>query len=116
MKNCLELSGIQIMGEKVVSNKGTYIRKSIRVLSPAMGEKINTKVVYGESIDEVIDSAGKLTNKAAYTTVNIGVLNPAEGEYGNSCRFDISKRFVLQMCSYHFLILKRMSLQSSQSE
>jgi hypothetical protein len=93
VKNCLELSGIQIMGEKVVSDKGTVHTEKYKGFVSGDGEKINTKVVYGESIDEVIDSAGKLTNKAAYTTVNIGVLNPAEGEYGNFRRFDISKRF-----------------------
>lgn len=93
IKNCLELSGIQLMGNKVVSDKGGIHTEMYKGFVSGDSKEISTKVVYGETVDEVLDSAGMLTNKDAYTTVNIGTLNPLKGEYGDYHKFDIAKRY-----------------------
>lgn len=94
VKNCIELSGMQVFENKVVSDKGIIHTEMYKGFVESNDRNFGTKIIYGENIDELLDKAGTFTNKSPeYIIVNIGTLNPLEGGYGDFHKFDIIKRY-----------------------
>ncbi len=97
LRGCLEGLGIKLDGDRLAADKETKAAHTENYKGFISGEKpdVKARVVYGNSIDEVLDKAAVLAdkNKKSYTTVNIGGLNKSEGQYMDYRRFDIASRY-----------------------
>lgn len=93
VEECCDMLRLTVINNRIMTAKGDVHTEMYKGFVSDGINDINTKTVYGNSIDEVLDMAGKLTNKANYKTVNIGTLDPFSGGYGHFYKFDIAKRY-----------------------
>lgn len=97
LRVCLAGLGIKLDGDRLAADKETKAAHTENYKGFISGEKpdVKARVVYGNSIDEVLDKAAVLAdkNKKSYTTVNIGGLNKSEGQYMDYRKFDIASRY-----------------------
>lgn len=92
VKKCLELLGVEFKGDMPIT--GNIHNEPYKGFISGDNKEVGTKVVYGDSIDAVLDKAARISDKiSAYTNVNIGVLNKTEGQYIDFRKFDIAKRY-----------------------
>lgn len=92
VKKCLELLGVEFNGDMPIT--GNIHNEPYKGFISGDNKEVGTKVVYGDSIDAVLDKAARISDKiSAYTNVNIGVLNKTEGQYIDFRKFDIAKRY-----------------------
>lgn len=96
LKGCLEGLEIKLDGDKLAENKTSREVHTERYKGFVCGnnQDVRTRVVYGNSIDEVLNGADKLMKRnASYTSVNLGTFNEAEGQYENFRKYDIARRY-----------------------
>ena len=96
LKGCLEGLEIKLDGDKLAENKNIreVHTEKYKGFICSTSQEVRTRVVYGNSIDEVLNGADKLMKKnVSYTSVNIGSFNETEGQYENFRKYDIARRY-----------------------
>ncbi len=95
LKGCLEGLGIKLDGDRLAADKEIKVIHTENYKGFISGNKpdVKARVVYGDSIDEVLDKAALADNDGTYTTVNIGGLNKSEGQYRDYRKFDLARRY-----------------------